>query len=552
MRTEVITTTALRQEKRKLTREELIAWQEERRACYREVNNLPSEPVVQSAPVLLAPQISERLLDGKLNPSYIKQCEERNRLNYKSLAVPFRKLHKDVLKVPKQKSLWKLARLARASQRLKNVKDICERFWEKVQDWRTYSEHALEIVNYFFWAAIKGLPSIHFTYKHIAQKIGICEKTVQRVTDHLDLMGIVTKEVRFKKSNLYTVNNLIFNKQFVVFFAAFFPALSHAVVSLNPAFDELSTRGVQLTNNFSYKPTVNSTTGIINTTKKGYQQQPVANNFKEKKERYRMKEERVALLNKLQEGQNVNPFSPVIEQMTAIKLTLAGKCDLSEFPDAALLHAVEILKRRQGISNPYAFVRSHAMAYCREMNLPVDWQWKKGLKNVYAIPENAPCFMVSTRLPSASGELPSADFRRASGINREENNYSQKGEIAAPLACKKCRSTRHTTQEHSKMYPLPKPREVYTSSLSDSDKAPAATPLSAPPPQTTRQYTTYGGMKVLQLTDQEANERRLAFISRPQIAQEIEKYSQLFGEKAAKEYFNRTYANLKYVVLEDE
>lgn len=265
-----------------------------------------------------------------------------------------------------------------------------------------------------------------------------------------------------------------------------------------------------------------------------------------------MDESKLEILNRIQQGENVNPFTPFVVQFTQIALTLAGKCDLSEFPDAALLHAAALLKKRQGIINPYAFLKSQAMSYCRERNLPVDWQWKKALKKVYGLGDMDPCFTAdkqATRSPVLSGELPSSTSERGFGNNRDEDNNSQKGEIATQAPCRKCTSTRHSTSDHSRLYPLPKRREDSYSSCHENPAA--SSPDSAPPPQTVRVRTNYGGMPCIRLTDEETKARQVEFISRPEIVQEIEMLAKLLGEQAAKDYFNRVYANLKYVVIED-
>lgn len=265
-----------------------------------------------------------------------------------------------------------------------------------------------------------------------------------------------------------------------------------------------------------------------------------------------MDESKLEILNRIQQGENVNPFTPFVVQFTHIALTLAGKCDLSEFPDAALLHAAGLLKKRQGIINPYAFLKSQAMSYCRERNLPVDWQWKKALKKAYGLGDTDPCFEAdkqATRSPVLSGELPSSTSERGFKSNRDENNYSQKGEIATLVSCRKCTSTRHSTDQHSKLYPLPKRRE--SSYFSCHEKTAASSPDSAPPPQLTRMITTYGGIKVIRLTDAEAAARRTAFISRPEITQEMEHMCKLMGDKAGKNFFNRVYENLKYMCIDD-
>ena len=302
------------------------------------------------------------------------------------------------------------------------------------------------------------------TIKTIGRLLGYDRSWIQRINNYLSDLGLITVIHRFRKtaglhvndSNLYVVNWQLWN-----YFFKGNPFLQKALREQEAAL---------FTNNLNYdnKPLVH--TVLQEELQEGFiiRARTHARNLQGEKFFHGsnatlfkgsvMTPERRQILQDIQEGKDINPFSPVISSITEINLTTAGKCALSEYPDDVILQALRILRSARNVINPYAFL----MSTIKELMAGAigDWQWKKDLARALQIDFDGPKYVPrsnatlshkqATRSSSLSGELPSSDSERGSGITVYENNYSQKGEIpAAPVSrCRHCLSSRHPTHEH--------------------------------------------------------------------------------------------------------
>jgi len=85
-----------------------------------------------------------------------------------------------------------------------------------------------------------------------------------------------------------------------------------------------------------------------------------------------------------------DPISPVIDTLTFLHLTQAGRIELTKFPDAALSYGNAQTRRKKNVADPFKYFCGICSNYCKQNGLYVDMEYPNLLFNFYKVDPNAP------------------------------------------------------------------------------------------------------------------------------------------------------------------
>lgn len=330
-------------------------------------------------------------------------------------------------------SRWQKRLQIKQARVLRRVDHIFKQFKKHALNWQLFSAYRNEITNLLFWMDAEH-DELHMTYEWFAEKFGCCRMTAQRTLDALCQAGILIKQFRFKQSNIYTFKPIVYTPLFRSTFSAWFPALKKTVqrflkVSVFVLPVNICEGGVSLTiNPFIYKAQQD-----INSYSAGAREEKVLQPATQQERLPMDPAEKRLLLEKIKNGEECNPFPDVLDKLKRLNLTIAGKCEMSEFPVEALEYALQLYNKAVGLLLPYAFVRKQALIYCDRQKISPDWRWKKDLLQAYNIEKDAPRY--ERMLPpqrqhtssSTGGTPPLSRMTKIEGSQkRETSSYDEK------------------------------------------------------------------------------------------------------------------------------
>lgn len=219
-----------------------------------------------------------------------------------------------------------------------------------------HKNSTISVLNYLIPSCYK-MKQVWFGYKHIADQLGFCERTVQRAIHELRDLGLLQVQYRLMTSNIYKVNPQIYVHK---------EELKHKIPSLWGKFIVFSL--ALLVGNVLPSENLKNLSLYVNVTSvrgNSYLQNDHDYKLKFKKEERR----RVSF------DVNDLKISPILQEVTDhLKLNRHGQCILLQYPNEALdavwFKLYETFKAKEFKHCMQTFVNS-CEKYCVNKKLPV-------------------------------------------------------------------------------------------------------------------------------------------------------------------------------------
>jgi hypothetical protein len=253
----------------------------------------------------------------------------------------------------------------------------------------------ISVLNYLIPSCYK-MKQVWFGYKHMADQLGFCERTIQRAVHELRDLNIINAQYRLMTSNLYRVNPEIYSLK---------DRLKHKIPSLWGKFIILSLS--LLVGNVLPNGNKNYLSLVSNLTIVREDQYSVSLQGRGKILKNTGRKRMSAQAGKI-------TISPTLKEITQeLQLTRHGQCKLLAFDDAVLsLVWNENKSLLKDYNNPISFVIRRCLEQSTIQGLKVDWDIYYLLIKRYDISKQDP--LSKTKEPKNSGiiQVDRTDFNK--------------------------------------------------------------------------------------------------------------------------------------------
>lgn len=265
----------------------------------------------------------------------------------------------------------------------------------------------------------------------IARMAGVCLKTVGRALKKFHKAGLLMKIGRHEKTCIYKLPTFIFEQSIRYQLSYLLPALQFVALTL-----------LFSTNNCQSESCPTSNYSFIKTSQSQHKQYNCKRLNTEKVENLRLKnsensrfccdvKKKRVVMSKMTEVYGSEPASPedllpkAVQNITSIKLTLAGKVWLSPFPEHVLKKIDCALAKAVNVNDPFRYLFKSAMEECRSQGIQPDWEKRRILTKEFHVSDNSPLF--TDYVPNTAKPTTSPVDKSSFVANRSSSQSSFQG-----------------------------------------------------------------------------------------------------------------------------
>lgn len=230
---------------------------------------------------------------------------------------------------------------------------------------------------------------IYPSYKYIAQRCGVTERTVQRACGKLRRLGLLKIAGKYKGTSRYFINPLILN-------ACIREEIKYLLPSLILVFNKNS---IKINSLQSVKcPTIRDSLFKKLKHKAEASTLPMLRHTTERQcTRARVYESNQKSWSSMKQDEVYGSAEPTVDELVpaaamrfkSLALTRAGQIALSAYPNDIIEKADKRLATAGGVEDPMGYVHKICIAECRERKIEPDWKKRATLLSFYSVSDNS-------------------------------------------------------------------------------------------------------------------------------------------------------------------